>query len=209
MPTPCRPRRPRVPSVPLLIACSLALAVSVRGDARVPHRISVRMLLKALSYDRNLVARSGDAIHVGALVRAAHPESEHDGSAFVDELREVLSSPAMASFLTSSAQGLGFDVTLVAAGSGQEAGRSLQQGRVNVVYLTDGWSAVDVRAVVRLAEELKLLVIASTREQVEAGAALGVFPVDGKPRFVVNLASAMRQGAQFDGGMLRMAEVVR
>jgi hypothetical protein len=193
----------------LLIACTLALGVGARGDTRVPHRISVRMLLKALSYDRNLVARSGEAVRVGALVRASHPDSERDGSAFVGELREILDSPAMASFLANSAQGLGFDVALVAAGSGQEAGRSIQQGHVNVVYLTDGWSGVDVRAVVRLAEELKLLVVASTREQVEAGAALGVFPVDGRPRFVVNVAGAMRQGAQFDSGMLRMADVVR
>jgi hypothetical protein len=174
----------------------LCATISATAAAGLPSSLRVAILFKALSYDGELAARCKGGAHVLVLARTDDEDSRRAGR----EMQQALGGGARIS-------GIAVVSTLVVAASAAEAKGALARERPAIVLLAPGWPGRDLQPVVDWAVENHAIVLGSERAHLYAGAALGVFVDDTKPRIGVSKRSAAAQGARFDAGLLRSAEV--
>jgi hypothetical protein len=77
-----------------------------------------------------------------------------------------------------------------------------------VLFLGPGMSEADVKALLVALSGTEVLTVSANPAWVSAGVALGFDLVSGKPRLLVNLKQAQKQGVAFGADLLRLAQVV-
>jgi hypothetical protein len=197
---------PRLAPAVRLTAALVALAWSGRAPAAppsppagVPVERQVLILTRALAYDENLAQRAGDEFVVAVLSRAASAGADPTADAATTAFKnmagvKIHGLPVRAIHLSYSGAS-----TLAAAIDGEG---------IDALYLCPGVDG-DVTAVLEVSRRKKVITMASKEQQVNKGAALGVFNVDNKPTIFVNLPGSKAEGAAFTSDLLRLAKVIR
>src|SRR6185295_7088358 len=67
----------------------------------------------------------------------------------------------------------------------------------------------DLGAIREVSHQQHVLTLASKEAFVQAGLSIGVFPSDGKPMIMINLAASRDEGASLSSELLRLAAVIR
>lgn len=174
----------------------LSLALGVAAAEGLPSPLRVAILFKALSYDAELAARCGGSARVLVLALADDEDSRRAGR----EMERALGGGTRIS-------GIPVQVVLVEASSARDAEAAARRERPSIVLLAPGWPGGELQPLVNWAVANRAIVLGSDRAHLYGGAALGVFVNDSKPRIGVSKRSAAAQGARFDAGLLRSAEV--
>ena len=174
-------------------------AVARGGDERLPVKLRVAILFKALSYDRNLEKRCPGGLRIGVVGLASNGESvavarETAGEIGASAIRKV--------------KGLSIHVEVLEIDGVAALRAAAKQKNLNTLYLGPGLAA-QLDEILRLAREQKILVMSGEADQVQAGVALGVVQRDRKPKILVHTKAASDQGASFDARLLRLAEIVK
>jgi len=148
------------------------------GQEAVPLDKQVDLLLKAISYDRNLEKRTQGTIHIGVIHQQGAEAADGIAAAFnaADQVKQLTVEAKSISFISVKAllelvDEKGFNVFFVHS----SAGRALS----SIQQVTRG---------------KKILSLAGDRQQVERGLALGVYLNKGVPRLVVNQRAAQIEG---------------
>jgi hypothetical protein len=158
----------------------------------------VPLVLKALTYDRNLKARAGDHVRIGVVSPAkASRESADELMSSVGHLPDRTVSGLPVSFLEISAADEG------------ALDQALRGSRWAAVYVMPGFRADDLAQIRRLCAARQVLAVAAEVQDVERGIAFGVGSAAGRPQIVVNVASAKASGTDFDLALLRLARLVQ
>jgi hypothetical protein len=178
------------------MGCSL-LATPSTAQAQDTQTIEATVLLRALSYDRNLKERAGSSVVAAVVFR---PTGSRDKSnAVVD---------AFSKLEKVKVQSLPFRVLAVPYQDPATLRATLVKEGVDLVYVSPGLTA-EIPAISTLTRDLDVLTAGSQRGDIVEGLALGVFERSNKRVILVNLAASKAEGASFSAQFLRLAEVIR
>jgi hypothetical protein len=185
----------------VLMAAPLSLVLAAAGAAaapKVPFDVQVPLVLKALTYDRNLKTRSGEQVRI-AIVTSAKAGRE------VTE--EFLSSVSLLPDRTVNGLPVTFREVTVSDEGGLD--QALRSGRWAAAYVLPGFRADELAQVGRICASRQILAVAAEVDDVERSMSFGVGAAEGKPQIVVNLANARASGTDFDLALLRLARVIQ
>jgi hypothetical protein len=187
--------------VSLLLALALVAATHppAAGQAvPVPAELQYTLIAKILTFDRNLQSRSGTEIVVGVVFQPAFPASQAAQREF---LAAVRASPVQA------VEGIPVRVVAIPLRDPAALRGQLEQAGVNLVYVAP-LRAVALDQVLEAARAVGAVSVTGVPEYVAAGVSVGLGLQAGRPRILVNLASARREGADLSSNLLMLAEVV-
>lgn len=204
--------RKRLAGLLLCVACGLSLSVTVEAtladnsprpgvvqtgqEMPVPVNLQVTLLLKVLTYDRNL-SRVGDILTIGVLVDPDDPVS-------VAVAEQVIAILAAAS--GKRVKSLSIRVVRIELRANAPVDESIAESGANVLYLTPGLQT-RLEAVVQISQAQGLVSLTGVPDFVSQGVAVGIGARQDKPEILINLASARLEGSRFDASLLRLSRV--
>jgi len=167
-------------------------------DRRLPVKIRLSILLRALAYDRNL-AKARTAVDVGVLCLKDDKNSEEIGRQVTNQLK---------AFVGHRISGMKISVTSIVVGDGETLERTVKAKDINIIYTSAGTDRFFSK-IRSLAASRKILVVSGEPHHVRKGAAVVVVQRGEKPRIIVNLKNSKKQGADFDSRLLQLSDVIR
>ena len=177
-----------------------ALCASRSGLAQVssvPAEIQAELLAKLEGYDRGFAERAGDSARVFLVTRPGSTKSEISAQ----EMRAALAR-------IERIGGLPHQETIVPYPGAQSLAQRCRMEKIAVVYLTPGFDDELEALRVALADD-KVLSLAAVSSYVPKGIVLGFELESGKPKILINLDQARRQGINFSPDVLRLMTVYR
>jgi hypothetical protein len=163
----------------------------------VPSSIQAELLSKLESYDRGFSRRAGKVARILLVTR--------DGNA-----KSQLSAEEMQSALSRLERfgGLPHQEVIVAYESAEALAKRCRAEHVAVVYLTPGFAS-EIPAVRAALTGVPVLSAGAVPADVPDGIVLGFELESGRPKIVINLEQARKQGVDFPAELLRMMKVYR
>lgn len=146
----------------------------------VPAKLQVRLVLKILSMDNN-IDRFGGTIKIGV-----------SSDLFLN---------AFKSASDMKVKGKSFTVAMMSSPA--------DIGKFNVIYVDENWSG-NYGTAAQKAAASKTLMFAGEESGVKGNLGAVAFKViDGKPKILVNIDNAKKQGSEFPANFLKMAVLVK
>ena len=176
----------------------LGLGAAAPAEGLVPFDVQVPLLLKALTYDRNLKARAGDQVRIAVVTPA---------KATREPAEDLLSSVGHLPDRTVSGLPVSFKEVVVTDETSLD--QLLRNGRWTAAYIMPGFRAEDLVQLRRVCAARQVLAVAAEVDDVERGLTFGIGSAAGRPQIVVNVAGAKASGTDFDLALLRLARVVQ
>ncbi len=180
---------------PTLLAVLFAASSTWAGGAPAPFDIQVPLLLKALTYDRNLKSRAGEQVRIAIVVP---PKGSRTAP---DEL-----AAAVKALPDRTVNGLPVTFEEVSSDALEQ---TLRERRWAAAYVMPGFSRDEIAQIKRACEARHVLAVATSVDEVERGLPFGVGSQAGKPQIVVNLPSTKACGTEFDLALLRLSRVIQ
>jgi YfiR/HmsC-like len=173
-----------------LLFISLPFAPGFSGN--LPLKVQAKFLLMILSHDRNLKNRAGDEIVIGVL-------SGRGAS-------EVIS--ALDYFTSKTVAGLPIKIIGLEYSDTDNLLSELTQNSINALFVTGG-HLTNIDSILSVTKQVQVL--SFTNEEMYILSRISVFltMVDSRPKAVINLKSAVAEGADFDSELLGLADVIR
>jgi hypothetical protein len=162
-----------------------------------PAEVSdAEQLLKVVSYDRNLDARTPDGLRLLILFVPEVEASRNGAAAFQ---REVAALTRKRGALAPAA------TEMLPFGSGTELYRDLVSKKVSAVYVSEGFGAA-LPEVVRAAEDAGVMTLAGSSEDVQRGLVAGILHQGDSRKIVVNMGAAELSGVDLDPAVRQVAQ---
>lgn len=180
------------------VAVWLAPWVAVRAAPSADAGLQAKILLRALAYDRNLLARAGVSVTIGIVYRQDNPESV----ASKQDMREAFNALSKLTLL-----GLPLRFTTVEYVSADHLKTEVASQGIDILFLTPG-IASHLGPILALSHQAKIATITGETAYVQDGVAIGVALRDGAPKLVVNLPGSKEEGMSLSSELMRIAEVV-
>lgn len=178
------------------VGIGVARAVEVE---EVNPDLAAQLFLKILSYDRNLISRSGGRLVLTIVYRPDNPDSERIRDVMQTAFQDRVSkSPVLGR--TVSLNVVPFDAKSIT--------RRLQTVGTTIIYVTPGLDDQS-GAMIAAAQALRAPTLTGRRSLLEGGLAIAVVINEDKPGIVINLPVAKNLGMDLDPNLLRLAEVKR
>ena len=179
----------------VLTALTVGVPRAVWAQEEVSIEKPAEILLKAVSFDRNLKKRSGKGIHIGVV---------HKGAA--------TSAGAQAKALTAAGskgvKGLSVKATAVEFTSVKKMLDLLESQGLNILFVHPS-AASAISSIQQVTRGKKILSLAGNRQLVEQGFSLGAFMRKGVPRLVVNEKAAKVEGLDLEPAIRLISTFVK
>jgi hypothetical protein len=177
-----------------------ALCAARSGMAQVssvPAEIQAELLSKLEGYDRGFAARAGDTARILLVVTPGSTKSQLSA----EEMRSALGR-------IDHIGGLPHQETIVPYAGAQALAQRCRAEKIAVVYFTPGFDDQVDALRVALADD-NVLSLGAVTDYVPKGIVLGFELESGKPKILINLDQAKRQGVNFSSDVLRLMTVYR
>ena len=183
------------PPVILLFVLS---SVSLCQDMPGPASAQVPVVLKVLSYDRNLRRLNGEKLVLGIIFQGSVHESEEVATEFTATFDAIVDPRVN-----------GLPVTLVPIdlSGGGDIRTMLAEKQVNAVYLAPVFSE-PVQQISSIARLRSITTFTGIADYVERGCSVGITARGGRLSLLINLAACHAEGSKFDPQLLRMAQTI-
>ena len=178
------------------LAGILLLTGSAQAGAVVPFDVQVPLLLKALTYDRNLKSRAGDQVRIAIIMP---PKGNRDAA------EQLMNSLASIPGRTLNGMPVVFKEIVVDDDASLEA---LRDGNWAAAYVMPGFGRAELAKVRRMCESRRILAVAASVDDVEH-LAFSVGAQGSKPQIVINLPISKACGSDFDLALLQLSKVVQ
>jgi hypothetical protein len=186
--------------VTVLAAFVLCTVASRAPAAELTDDQRAKILLRALTYDRNLATRA----HAGKVaIRILFAPGDKQSVAEKDAIKK-----AFAGLGDTKISGFGLAVTEVPFSDAAALKANLGQSPVGAVYVCGGLQG-DLAAILKVIREAKVASLAGIEALARAGVSVAVFDKAGKGQIIVNLPSSKKEGLDFDAALLRLADVIK
>ncbi len=187
----------------LLAALGLALAGPLRAQEEVPVQaeLQVKLLLKVLTYDRQLEVKAGAGAQlvIGVVSSPANPASARVAAEISNELFK---------YGTKTVKQLKLLALQHDFSTAEKLASWVKAKNVSVLYVTPG-NERNLPAILSLGEQSKITTITGVPEYVEKGVAVGIGQRQARPEVLINLTATKREGSEFDASLLRIAKIVK
>ena len=168
---------------------------SLGDEVAVPVALQAELVAKVASYDRNLISRAGDRVHILIVVNAKSDAS----NSFAKHMTSALGG-------VDKIGGLPHDETTAAFGGAKALADACRARRIAIVYVAPGL-ADEVPGIRSALDGVNVLSVAANAADVPKGIVLGFDLVSGKPKIVVHLGQAKKQEVSFKAELLKLAKV--
>jgi hypothetical protein len=182
----------------LLVAGALSMpASSARAeDPAIPLQLQADLTAKLVEYAQAPSPQAVGVMRIGILVRNGSVESVHFGT----ELKATFARmPSIA--------GLAHEEVVIAWSTPAAFAEEARRRQLFAVYLTPGLRA-EMPAIARALEGAPIISVAAIDSYVASGAILGFELVSGRPKMVLNLPQAKKQGVAFRAQVMKLMRIV-
>lgn len=181
-----------------LVAVSLLCGarLSSAEDLALPAEIEARLSARAASYERTLSSRAGKKVVIAIVMRASDQDSVRAASQLDTAFRDV-----------GPINNLEHEDFVVPWKDGPTLRDVCAQRNVSIVFFAPGLDR-ELDAALNAIQPLRALTVAGALSYVKRGVILGFDLVSGRPKLVINLAMARKQGLDFRAELLRLVTVV-
>ena len=181
------------------LSAGLLLATACHAqEMAVPLEQQIPLLLKTISFDRNLRSRSGERIVLGIL----YQQRVRSSLEVKDKILEMLENEA-----TQTIDGMPIQCVAIDLGSTDDLSSTIRNKHINLLYVAPV-RAHDMATFASTARLLQIPTLTGVPEYVEDGLAVGIGARGEKPCIVINLNAARSEGADFDSHLLNLAKVI-
>lgn len=163
----------------------------------VPFDLQAKLLLKILTFDRNLEKRADSAVVVGIVYKPGSEESEKARSEF---------SKALEKYSGKRVKGFPLSHISLKYLSWSDLAAKMKTYNVSVLYVTPG-DSVYLRGVIKASRAESVLTATGITKYVEKGVSIGIGLKGNNPQISVNLASAKAEGANFSSQLLKLVKL--
>jgi hypothetical protein len=180
-----------------LVALLFAAGASFGDETPIPVDRQAAILLKALAYDRNLEARSGERVNIAVLYQ--------EGEGTAAEAAELA-----AAFQSAGKEGIkGLPVTAQALAftSIEALLRQIDTFALNVLYIHTSLTAA-LSSVQQVTRSRRVVSLGATKRMVEHGLSLGVYSSHGVARLALNARAGMVEGLDLDPAVILVATLI-
>lgn len=183
----------------MIAVSALWLGELAAQDVPVPIRLQYPILLKTLTFDRNLNARSGENLVLGVLYQSTFRQS-------LDVKDELLA--AAKELPTRSVAGLSIRLVEIDLAKTDDLEREISETGVNTMYVTP-LRSVAMKTITAATRNKKVLTLTGVPQYVEAGLSIGVGIRGDRPSLIINLKASRAEGADLDSQLLELARTIR
>jgi len=178
----------------LLVVLGAAAAVPAltAQEVPVPVRVQVPILLRIMTFDRNLPQRSSGDLVVAVLYQSRN----RTALAIAEEVSRAIGSVA-------GAEAVGIDLDNIS-----DLRAVLAQSRARVLYVSP-LRGVDIGPIVQASRAAGITTVTGVPRYVDEGVAIGLDLKADRPEILVNLAAARAEGADFTAQLLKLARLVQ
>jgi hypothetical protein len=195
---PTSSRRPR--RAPLAAPLIFALLCASATSADVPAANQAMLVLRILSYDRNVADRAGKEVTIGVLAKPGSADSESMQASIASALADAAAR--------TTVSGLPVKVVKLTWAGAAKLESDLAGSRASALYV--GPELADaVPPLSRISQKRRILTFSEGDGYVNVGVSIALVRRDNRVAIVVNLPGARAEGADLDSALLRIAEVVR
>lgn len=181
----------------ILIFLFLYVPASLCQRMEVPVDVQVPILLKILTFDRNLKKRAGDKLTIGIVYQEKFRISVNVRDRFVDVINE--SSIKKVSDIPIELTLVDIDKTDLESTAGKNG--------VDVLYVAP-LRAMDMERITKVCRNNKITTMTGVLEYIDSGLAIGVGIKGRKPLIIINLPASKMEGADFSSQLLKLAKVI-
>jgi len=180
----------------LLTRPAAAESMALSADIQVP------LLLKILTYDRQLEAKAGSDLVIGII----HDPTDKDSAKAADEIASTLyqfTKPPS----PKTVKKLPIKYFLIEYTKPADLEAFVKAKGINMLYVTPGISRA-LPDIIKLSQSRHLTTTTGVPDYVRKGVAVGIGERQNRPQILVNLCSTKSEGSEFDASLLRIATVV-
>jgi len=187
----------RARAIPLMAVWLSLVTSPVRAEApAVPLQLQVELTAKLIEYAQSPSPQGQSVIRIGIVVRGSSVESQHFGT----ELKSAFSR-------IGNIAGLPHEEFVVSWSTPAALLDEVKRRQLFAVYLTPGLGQ-DVGGMARALEGTPVLTVGAIDSYVPAGAILGFELVSARPKMVLNLAQAKKQGVAFRASVMKLMRIL-
>jgi hypothetical protein len=180
-----------------LVALML-LPIATAEDLPVPVETQLPLLLKVLTFDRNLQETMGDELVIAVVYQKRFRQSLL--------IKEALERAAATTELTRVA-GTPFRLAPVALDDPDLLEQSLIEVEADVLYIAP-LRAIPISTVTDASRRLGVLTMTGVPDYINSGVSVAIEVARSRPRLVINLEAAEKEGADLSSRLLNLARVV-
>jgi hypothetical protein len=182
--------------VPLL---GLGRVPPVRAeDMALPVSTQVPLLLKILTYDRNLGAKAGSELAIGIV----YDPSDRDSAKATTDL-----GSALFQYQGKTVKQLPIKYYTIEYTTTADLERFVKQKGISVLYIAPG-NTRNLANILQVSQDLHLTTLTGVPDYVRRGAAVGLAQGADRPQILVNLQTTRNEGSEFDASFLRLATIL-
>ena len=182
----------------LLIAVAVSWSVSsaIAEDPAIPLQLQAELTAKVVEYAQTPSSQGLGVMRIGILVRSGSVESQH----FASELKATFGR-------MGTIAGLAHEEAVMTWSNASAFAEEARRRQLFAVYLTPGLRG-EIPAIARALEGVQIISVAAVDGYVSGGAILGFELVSGRPRMVLNLPQARKQGVAFRAQVMKLMRIV-
>ena len=182
----------------LLIAVAVSWPVSsaIAEDPAIPLQLQAELTAKVVEYAQTPSSQGLGVMRIGILVRTGSVESQH----FASELKATFGR-------MGTIAGLAHEEAVMTWSNASAFAEEARRRQLFAVYLTPGLRG-EIPAIARALEGVQIISVAAVDGYVSGGAILGFELVSGRPRMVLNLPQARKQGVAFRAQVMKLMRIV-
>jgi hypothetical protein len=193
-------RRLTVISAHLLVAVNLLVpSITPAQETLVSVRDQLPILLKALTFDRNLRTRCADTLVLGILYQSGYHQSE----VIKEEFMRVAGENAF-----RCVEDIPIRMVPIDLSRGTDLHTRIPAHGVTTLYVTP-LRATDLKRIVAVTRKSRVLTLTGTSSYVENGLSIGVESKDKRLSLVINRRAFRAEGANLDSQLLQLARIIR
>jgi hypothetical protein len=186
------------------VAAAAVLAVLLPAAPRAetmptPTDLQVPLLLKILTYDRELLQKVKSDLTIGIVYFPSDTSSVEARDEVQRVFQQLADKTVRKVAIRSVAVEYKGPAELLAAAT---------TNHINVFYVTPG-NAPHLDRVLQVSQSQRITTVTGVPEYVEKGVAVGIGVRQDKPQILINLAAVKSEGSEFDASLLRIATVIR
>ena len=182
----------------IVICLFVEAPIGVCQDMPVPASTQVPVILKVLSFDRNLRRHAGDKLVLGVVFQGSVHESEEVAA-------DILQ--AFAKIPDPRVDGLPISVIPIDLTGVDDLQSLLASLHVDALYIAPLHSK-PILEISTIARVRSITTFTGIPDYVERGCSVGVTTRGGRMSLLINLAACRAEGSKFDPQLLRLAQTI-
>lgn len=182
----------------VLVTLLARTATSDEPASSVPPAKQATILLRALAYDRNLQARSGDTVNIAILRKSGDSGSEAMALAMTEAFKALESA---------SVAGLPMRIATLSQGDMKSLDQAVANQGIDTFYVCDGLD-LEIPTIKAISRRRKVITMGSREQYLVQGLSLGVFAIAGRNVMELNLQASREEGVAFPTEMVGLARII-